>query len=168
MTVTNATFSLGTVQIDLNLSALSAPEELSDSNGKTYYRVDATHAAEKTVALSKQIGQVTWTVEWHDTYAENLRIAAAGKTATFTINKVQDRVYLLADNTAIKDNAMAANFVVTATVQADGSFAVTGSSTSSTGTIYFRVDGGASSGTVADDGTTSVTGQQIVATASHS
>lgn len=148
----------------MTLSSATAPTELADASGKTYYRVDATHAVEKTVTLASQIGSVHWAIDYDGSPTTEQKIAAATKTATFTINKVQGRINFLTDNTAINGNAMAANFVVTATVQTDGTLVMSGSSTESNGDLYFRVDGGASSGTVADDGTSSVGPLSIAAT----
>ena len=141
---------------------MTNPTYLADAEGVTYYYVDATHLVVRDVALADQIGSVGWSIDWHESYADELKIAAATKTVTFTVNKAQNPVYLLADNTAIDDNAMAENFSVTITVAADGSLSGTTS-----GTLYFRVDGGATSGGSYTP-TSSPLAATIAATGTHS
>lgn len=92
------------------------------------------------MTLANQLGSATWTVDWETSYPVEQRIAAATKSVTFTINKVQDRVHLLTDNTKIKDNALAENISIVITVQTDGS--LSSSTGSLTGSVVFRVDGG--------------------------
>ncbi|MBQ9458253.1 MAG: hypothetical protein IJU64_07130 [Bacilli bacterium] len=142
---------------------MTNPTYLADAEGVTYYYVDASHLVTKDdVQAAQQIGSVAWSIAWHDTYAEELRIAAASKTVTFTVAKEQNPIYLLANNSAVKNNAMSENFSVTITVAPDGSLSGTTS-----GTLYFRVDGGATSGGSYTP-TSSPLEATIAATGSHS
>lgn len=125
-----------TLQVDLQFSTPTAPKELTAEDGKVYYYVDATHVREKTgVETSDKIGSCAYSIGWHTTYDEEIRKLANGDSITFEI-ATTGRVYLVtsaSDITAVTGNKI----TVTVSVDSNGALSPT------SGTVYFRVDGGA-------------------------
>ena len=160
---------MGDAEIQFKFGTPTAPSELTNAAGQTfyYYPNAETKLIEKSVSLSAQIGSVTWSIAWKNGTTAEAKAAAATQTAVFTVNKVQDRIYFLDDNTAIASNAMAENFVVTVTVGNDGTLTSDLDEGALSGTLYFRVDGGAETGTIQNDAAGPLTGQTIAVTGNH-